>query len=185
MNVDFNLRAKAYREAGHALVCAFLRVASIEKVSILPNISTGRESGMLTDGETLELYQDYENLMAVYAAGYVSQTEFAKEIGSHKNKIIASISAAGDELVKAEALISRFNAHRAKISRAASLYNLDSDALMDEILSDLSLERGIELARKTIAENQAALDRLAETLLECRELDGSQVYQVLGVNPPS
>ncbi len=184
-------RLVAYHEAGHAVVGAKLKYADpIHKVSIVPRSQSMGVTQQIPEKEKYILQREYlGDRLAVMMGGRAAEMMIFNTTTSGAGNDLQQATKIARKMVLEWGMSGRFE-HMALGSPRENVFLGEeiarqrdySEATAQEVDSEVEslLHAAYSTAANLLKENRAAMDRLAEELMENEEIPGKRVYELVG-----
>ena len=198
---DEEKKTTAYHEAGHALVAAMLPNSDpLHKVTIIPRGSTlGVTMQLPLDDKHTYTKEFLRTRLSILMGGRIAEEMFLDHLTTGSGNDIEQATEMARQMVCEWGMSSMgpltFGKKEEQIflGREIAQHRDYSEATAIRIDAEVGsfVKAGYDLAKKTIAENSAALVKIAEALLEREVLEGDEVMTLVAggelqaIRPPS
>ena len=190
---DAEKRNTAYHEAGHALVAAMLPNADpLHKVTIIPRgMALGVTMQLPIDDKHSYNKEYLEAQLAILMAGRIAEEKFMHHMTTGAGNDIERATDLARKMVcewgMSELGPLSFGKKEEQIFLGREIaqhrdYSEETAIRIDEQVKRL-VKTGYDTATKIIEDNNDALIRIAEALLEREMLDGAEVLQIIAARP--
>ncbi len=187
-------RVTAYHEAGHALVAHLSKNSDpVHKVSI---ISRGRAAGytikLPTEDRAMRRKADYIDDIAVSLGGYAAEKLICGDLTTGASSDMQRVTQTARSMVTLWGMSDKLGPRTygqsdemvflgREIHEARNYSESRAVTIDDEI--DQLISEGLKTAEKIIADNRAAMDRIAEYLVKNETIEREQFEDVVGLPP--
>jgi len=187
-------RVTAYHEAGHALVAHLSKNSDpVHKVSI---ISRGRAAGytikLPTEDRAMRRKADYIDDIAVSLGGYAAEKLICGDLTTGASSDMQRVTQTARSMVTLWGMSDKLGPRTygqsdemvflgREIHEARNYSESRAVTIDDEI--DQLISEGLKTAEKIIADNRAAMDRIAEYLVKNETIEREQFEEVVGLPP--
>jgi cell division protease FtsH len=187
-------RVTAYHEAGHALVAHLSKNSDpVHKVSI---ISRGRAAGytikLPTEDRAMRRKADYIDDIAVSLGGYAAEKLICGDLTTGASSDMQRVTQTARSMVTLWGMSDKLGPRTygqsdemvflgREIHEARNYSESRAITIDDEI--DQLISEGLKTAEKIIADNRAAMDRIAEYLVKNETIEREQFEDVVGLPP--
>ncbi len=179
----------AYHEGGHALVAASLKGSDpVHKISIVSRgFAGGYTMKLPVEEQRLRTRTQFLNDLAMMMGGYASEKQTFKEISTGASNDLKEASELARKLVTKYGMSELGPITFGKTEEMLFLgreiateknYSEKIAARIDEEVQKI-LKRAYEVAEKVLAQNKAALKKLADTLMEKETLEQEEFYALI------
>jgi cell division protease FtsH len=193
MNGD-EKKVTAYHEAGHALVAHLLPHADpVQKVSI---ISRGRAAGYTlktpTEDRTMRRREEYCEDIAVMLAGYAAEQEIFGDVTTGASNDMKNATRVARSMVTQWGMSKELGPRTYGVQEDMIFlgreihenrdYSESRAQLIDSEI-DVLIADGLKVAKKIIAAQRKAMDRIVDALLEKETIEREEFAKIAGVAP--